>query len=172
MEVQIGNRLAEVTLLSKEGNKLSIDIDGKVYNVDFCMLAEGQCSVLCDGVSYSPFVLHKEGTKHYSVGLNYSTYEIDMLDAKAKYMRMRRKANPAKQADKIKSPMPAKVINVFVTEGQQLKAGDVVLTIEAMKMQSSIMVSEDCVVETVNCSAGDIVMAEQVLVGLKLKQNE
>ena len=83
-----------------------------------------------------------------------------------------RKANPAKQADKIKSPMPAKVINVFVTEGQQLKAGDVVLTIEAMKMQSSIMVSEDCVVETVNCAAGDIVMAEQILVGLKLKQNE
>lgn len=172
MEIQIGNRLAEVTLLSKSGNKVDIDVDGKVYSVDICMMGEGQCSVLSEGKSYTPFIVHKKGTKHYSVSLNYSVYEVDMLDAKAKYMRMRRQGLASKQADTIKAPMPAKVINVFVHPGQQLKAGDVVLTIEAMKMQSSIMVSEDCSVDQVKCAPGDIVMAEQVMVTLNLKKEE
>ncbi|MCF0180141.1 MAG: biotin attachment protein [Bacteroidales bacterium] len=168
MEIQIGNRLAEVTLLSKEGNKVSLEIDGKIYNVDICMFANGQCSILNNGMSYNATLVKSETGKHYRVGLNYSNYEVDMLDSQAKYMRMRKKADNEKQADKIKSPMPCKIVKVYVTPGQSLQVGDPVLTIEAMKMQSNISVTEACVVSEVKCAEGDSVMAEQVLVTLKL----
>lgn len=168
MEIQIGNRLAEVTLLSKEGNKVSIEIDGKVYNVDVCMFGNGQVSVLNEGISYNATLIKGDTPKHYRVALNYSNYEVDMLDSQAKYMRMRRKSDNAKQADTIKAPMPCKIVKVYVQPEQQLKAGDIVLTIEAMKMQSNISVTEDCTVAAVKCAEGDSVMADQVLVNLKL----
>lgn len=168
MEIQIENRLAEVTLLSKEGNKVSIEIDGKVYNVDVCMFGNGQVSVLNEGISYNATLIKGDTPKHYRVALNYSNYEVDMLDSQAKYMRMRRKSDNAKQADTIKAPMPCKIVKVYVQPEQQLKAGDIVLTIEAMKMQSNISVTEDCTVAAVKCAEGDSVMADQVLVNLKL----
>ncbi|MBR5069094.1 MAG: acetyl-CoA carboxylase biotin carboxyl carrier protein subunit [Bacteroidales bacterium] len=169
MEIQIGNRLAEVTLLSKEGNNVSIEIDGKIYHVDICMFANGQVSILNNGLSYDATLIKGDTGKHYRVALNYSNYEIDMLDSQAKYMRMRKKNDLEKQADKIKAPMPCKIVKVYVEPGQQLEAGDIVLTIEAMKMQSNISVSEACTVLEVKCSENDSVMAEQVLVSLKLE---
>ena len=84
MEIRIGDRLAEVTLISKDGNKVSVEVDGRVYNIDICMFSNGQCSILHKGVSYNPFIIHEEGSKHYGVSLNYSVYEIDMLDSQAK----------------------------------------------------------------------------------------
>ena len=169
MEIQIGNRLAEVTLLGKEGNKVSIEIDGKVYNVDICMFANGQVSVLNNGISYNATLIKGDTPKHYRVALNYSNYEVDMLDSQAKYMRMRRKADNERQSDKIKAPMPCKIVKIYVQPGQELKAGDIVLTIEAMKMQSNIAVSEDCTVAEIKCAEGDSVMAEQLLVNLKMQ---
>ena len=169
MEIQIGNRLAEVTLLSKEGTNVSIEIDGKIYHVDICMFANGQVSILNNGLSYDATLIKGDTGKHYRVALNYSNYEIDMLDSQAKYMRMRKKNDLEKQADKIKAPMPCKIVKVYVEPGQQLEAGDIVLTIEAMKMQSNISVSEACTVLEVKCSENDSVMAEQVLVSLKLE---
>ena len=168
MEIQVGNKTLEVTLLSKEGNQVKIDIDGKVYDVDVAMLQNGTCSLIYDGNSYNAELIRESGEKHYRVNLNYSTYQIDMLDSQAKYMRMRKKNDSEKQADKIKAPMPCKIVKVYVEPGQQLQPGDIVLTIEAMKMQSNISVSEACTVAEVRCAENDSVMAEQVLVSLNL----
>lgn len=49
MEIHIGNRVADVTLVSKEGNKVRLSIDGKPYDVDIVMTENGSCSVLHDG---------------------------------------------------------------------------------------------------------------------------
>ena len=50
MEIHIGNRVADVTLVSKEGNKVRLSIDGKPYDVDIVMTENGSCSVLHDGM--------------------------------------------------------------------------------------------------------------------------
>lgn len=168
MEIQIGNRLAEVTLVSKDGNRVKIDIDGKVYDVDIAMLENGICSILYDGNSYKAEMIRSMNGKHYQVNMNYSTYQIDMMDSQAKYMRLRKKNDNEKQADKIKAPMPCKIVKMYVNPGDQLKAGDLLLTMEAMKMQSNISVTEDCEVAAVLVKEGDSVMVEQTLVQLKL----
>ena len=41
MEIHIGNRVADVTLVSKEGNKVRLSIDGKPYDVDIVMTENG-----------------------------------------------------------------------------------------------------------------------------------
>lgn len=170
MEVQIGERIAEVTLLSKDGNNVTIEVDGKVYNVDICMFANGKCSILNDGISYNPFIVHDKGSKNYKVSLNYSTYDISMLDSQAKYMKMRRKNNHSDLGNSIKAPMPSKVIKLYVEPGQSVKEGDALITLEAMKMQSSIVVTRDCKVVAVNCAEGDNVMADQTLISLGISE--
>jgi biotin carboxyl carrier protein len=172
MEIQIGNRLAEVTLISKEGNKVKIDIDGKVYDVDVAMLENGICSILHDGNSYNAEMVRSANGKHYQVNMNYSTYQIDMLDSQAKYMRLRKKQASEKQGDKITAPMPCKIVKIYVKPGDELKAGDTVLTMEAMKMQSNITVSEDCRVTGVLVQEGDSAMVEQALITLQVNAPE
>lgn len=159
-------------MLSKEGNQVKIDVDGKVYDVDVAMLQNGTCSLIYDGNSYNAEIIKGEGGKHYSVNLNYSTYQIDMLDSQAKYMRMRKgSASNADQADIIAAPMPCKIVKVYVHDGDELKAGDTVLTMEAMKMQSYYKVSEDCVVDKVLVCDGDTVRADEALVKLKINKD-
>jgi len=173
MEIQIGNRLSEVTLVSKEGNHVKIDIDGVVYDVDVAMLENGICSILHEGNSYKAEMVRSMNGKHYQVNMNYSTYQIDMMDSQAKYMRLRKKAaGGEKQADKIVAPMPCKIIKIYVKPGDVLKAGDTILTMEAMKMQSNISVTEDCEVAAVLVNEGDSVMVEQTLITLKLSEKE
>ena len=171
MEIQVGNKLQEVTLLSKEGNKVSISIDGKVYDVDVAMLQNGTCSLIYGGNSYNAELIKGEGGKHYTVNLNYSTYQIDMLDSQAKYMRMRKNQNDTVQADTVTAPMPCKIVKVYVKKGDKVKAGDTLFTMEAMKMQSNYKVSEDCVVDKVLVSDGDTVRADDALVKLKVNKD-
>lgn len=160
----------DVTLLNKEGNKVSIDIDGQVFDVDVAMLQNGTCSLLYNGNSYNAEYVKNEGGKHYSVNLNYSTYQIDMLDSQAKYMKMRKHKDNAVQADTITAPMPCKIVKMYCKPGDKVKEGDTLFTMEAMKMQSNYKVSADCEVAQVLASDGDTVSAEQVLVKLKLEK--
>ena len=167
MEIRIGDRLAEVTLISKDGNKVSVEVDGRVYNIDICMFSNGQCSILHKGVSYNPFIIHEEGSKHYGVSLNYSVYEIDMLDSQAKYMRMRKRSSLETADEKVSAPMPSKVIKLLVEEGQQVRKGEGLLVLEAMKMQSVVKTPKDCTVVRIACAENDSVMANKELMVLK-----
>ncbi|HSV03133.1 MAG TPA: acetyl/propionyl/methylcrotonyl-CoA carboxylase subunit alpha [Phenylobacterium sp.] len=62
------------------------------------------------------------------------------------------------------SPMPGLVVSIDVREGQEVRAGEAVAIIEAMKMQNIIRAERDGVVKAVSASAGDSVAADEVLV--------
>ena len=64
----------------------------------------------------------------------------------------------------IMSPMPGLVVSVAVKVGQDVKAGEAVCIVEAMKMQNIIRAEADGVVKTVSASAGASVAADEVLV--------
>ena len=42
MEIHIGDRIADITLVGKEGNKVQLTIDGKPYEVDIVMAENGK----------------------------------------------------------------------------------------------------------------------------------
>jgi len=77
------------------------------------------------------------------------------------------KLPPKKAADTSKSvlsPMPGLVVTLDVIVGQQVRTGEAVAVIEAMKMQNIIRAERDGVVKAVNAAAGDSVAADEVLV--------
>ncbi len=73
---------------------------------------------------------------------------------------------PAAGASAVKSPLPGSIIKVMVSEGQAVKRGDVLLTMESMKMENSIMAEKDGVVGKVYVQAGKSVMQDDVLLDL------
>ena len=64
----------------------------------------------------------------------------------------------------IDAPMPGKIVKVVVEEGQSVKAGDVLLVLEAMKMQKEITADADGTVKAVNVEAGQNVKVKESLV--------
>ncbi|MGZ6013945.1 MAG: ATP-binding protein, partial [Caulobacteraceae bacterium] len=62
------------------------------------------------------------------------------------------------------SPMPGLVVSMDVATGQQVREGEVVCVLEAMKMQNIIRAERDGTVKAVNAKAGDPVAADEVLV--------
>ena len=77
------------------------------------------------------------------------------------------KLPPKRAADTSKtvlSPMPGLVVTLDVAVGQQVRAGEAVAVIEAMKMQNIIRAERDGVVKAVNTTAGASVAADEVLV--------
>jgi biotin carboxyl carrier protein len=63
--------------------------------------------------------------------------------------------------------MPATVISVSVKPGDVVKKGDIVLVLEAMKMELPIRAAGDGVVAAVRCREGELVQADATLVEFK-----
>ena len=78
---------------------------------------------------------------------------------------VRRKAESGNDSH-IGAPMPGVVSTLGVTAGQAIKAGDVLLSIEAMKMETALHAERDGTVEEVLVKAGDQIDAKDLLVVL------
>ena len=73
----------------------------------------------------------------------------------------------AESSDEIRAPMTGRVVSVAAIHGMAAKEGDLLLTIEAMKMEFKLAAPEDGEVIEVACAAGDRVELGQLLVKLK-----
>ncbi|MBQ3479472.1 MAG: acetyl-CoA carboxylase biotin carboxyl carrier protein subunit, partial [Clostridia bacterium] len=69
-------------------------------------------------------------------------------------------------AEAIKAPMPGNINAVNVSNGQSVKKGDVLVILEAMKMENEIMAPRDGVVASVNVTKGATVNTGDVLLSL------
>jgi len=62
------------------------------------------------------------------------------------------------------SPMPGLLVDVAVTPGQQVRAGERLATIEAMKMENILVASQDAVVAEVSAAKGESLAVDQVII--------
>ncbi|MDW7668008.1 MAG: biotin/lipoyl-containing protein [Bacillota bacterium] len=77
------------------------------------------------------------------------------------------KAKPSAGAKDVTAPMPGTVLEVTVEEGQEVKAGDVVLILEAMKMENEITADTDGKITKIYAPKGTSVNTGDPLVGLE-----
>ena len=81
------------------------------------------------------------------------------------------KKAPAKAAGsegsvKVNAPMPGKIVAVKVKAGDSVKKGDVVIVLEAMKMENEICAAQDGKIASVEVAVGDMVEGGDVLVSM------
>ena len=113
--------------------------------------------------------------KAYKVNVNGNVYEItleviDKADIKAPSAPVATPAPAAAPsapaqagAQTVKAPMPGTILKINVSNGQAVKKGDVLMVLEAMKMENEIMAANDGTVASVNVSQGATVDSGAVL---------
>ena len=111
--------------------------------------------------------------KAYRVNVNGNVYEItleviDKADIKAAPAPATAPAAVpaapvAAGAKTVTAPMPGNILKVNVKAGQAVKKGDILMVLEAMKMENEILAPADCTVASVNATAGTTVEAGAVL---------
>ena len=113
------------------------------------------------------------------VTVNGKAYQVEMekkaAPAKAAAPKAAPAAAPAAKAAaaaapaggfQVKSPLPGSVIKVVVSEGQAVKKGDTLLTLESMKMENVVAAECDGTVKQIAVSAGQNVMQDDLLIVL------
>lgn len=122
----------------------------------------------------------------YVVTINGKQYDVEVEKVSGGYkpMSMGAKAAPAPAApapapaapkaapvsagdNTVTSPMPGTILGVKVKEGDAVKAGQLVIILEAMKMENEIVAPADGVVASVAVKEGDTVETDATLVVLK-----
>jgi biotin carboxyl carrier protein len=171
MEIHIGNRIAEVQLVQKEGNKIKVTVDDRAYDVDIVIADNGVCSLIYQGQSFNMEVVGTNGGKKYKVNQGFNSYDVELVDAQEKYIRSRRK-DDGRQDEMICAPMPGKIVKINVAAGDTATDGDTLVVFEAMKMQSNLKVIGDCTVREVLVAEGDSVASGQPLIKLDINGNE
>ncbi|NPD83500.1 acetyl-CoA carboxylase biotin carboxylase subunit [Lentimicrobium sp. L6] len=76
-------------------------------------------------------------------------------------------SHEAETSDILKSPMPGKVIKVLVEEGGEVKKGQTLLIVEAMKMENNILASRDGKIEEILVQEGEMVDNTKILLRLE-----
>lgn len=77
------------------------------------------------------------------------------------------KAAPAAAGSiKVDAPMPGNILDVKVSNGASVKAGQVLVILEAMKMENEIVAPQDGTVASINVNKGDTVEAGQTIITL------
>ena len=75
-------------------------------------------------------------------------------------------ASGAVGAVKVNAPMPGKILAVKANASQAVKKGDVIIVLEAMKMENDIVAPQDGTIASVSCAVGDAVEAGALLASL------
>lgn len=168
VEIKIGDRISWVDLIKQDGNLLEIDIDGKIHVVDVMHTADGTFSILTNGHSYNiELVPYHQRPKKYTAYTLYEEFEVEIIDAEARYLLNRGSGSTASSDKKIMSPMPGKVVKVFATEGEDVTKGQTLVVISAMKMESEYKAPMDGKIKKIAVKEGDTIEGNQILVELE-----
>ncbi len=163
LEINIDGNSSSVELLSRDGNQHQVAIDGKLYKVDLVMVEKGVYSIIYKNKSYNVELIQGREPKTYTINTLYNSYDIDIMDAEAKYLKGR-KQDELDEDSSISSPMPGKVVKILVKIGDKVKAGDTVIIISAMKMESEYKVKSDRVIKDILVKEGDTIDGHQSLI--------
>lgn len=143
-----------------------ITLNEQPFAWDLSKLSERTYHVIRDHQSFSVEVVAIEAdTKTVRLKINGSIHDIqvkDRFDLLLEKMGMSNAA--ANKVNHIKAPMPGLIVGVSVQPGDSVGKGDMVLILEAMKMENVIKAPGEGTVKTIHVQKGDRVEKGQVLV--------
>ena len=154
-KVAIGNNYYRVEV--KEPGM--IIVNGRPYHVDLC-----QDSLLVNNRSYEVFSLEEENDLPALVSVNQEIYRLEIEEAEKLAARRKIGRLKEKKEGTILSPMSGQIISVEASEGEKVKKNEVILILEAMKMESEVFAPKEGRVKEIRVVKGDMVNTGDVLV--------
>ena len=138
-------------LLGDNMKKRKVKVNGEDFDVEL----EKQGSVWNVSIEGESFNIEVEGS---SVGESSGS--------------KRKKRGRGKKSGIISSTIPGKIVSISIEEGDNVSEGDVVMILEAMKMQNEIQAPLSGTVTAINCKPGDSIEANSPLVVIQPEENK
>ncbi len=147
----------DVELISRDGAAVRIRIGQNEIAAEFAPSAAGGGTLTIDGRRYPIFAARRKDSILVFVG----PAAFEFKSGEDSHRRARGLAAP-----EIVAPMPGKVLRVLVKDGDIVEAGQPLITIEAMKMETTLAAESAAVVKRVRVAAGQTVDHGAVLIEL------
>lgn len=152
------SRDSDIEILERKGDAIRVRIDGREISSKLEARADGGSSIEIEG---RRFHIASARTKdRILVAVGPRTFEFVRVEEGARH-RARGLA-----AAEITAPMPGKVLRVLVKEGDAVAAGQPLVVIEAMKMETALAAESDAVVKRIPVAEGQMVDHGAVLIEL------
>jgi acetyl/propionyl-CoA carboxylase alpha subunit len=164
MKARINNNEYEIKFENNKNN--SGVISGKSFETDVLPVDSNTYHLIRNLKSYTIEVLDiNTHEKNVTLKVNGNKYQANIEDELDEFLKKLGIKNKTNQKPKdLKAPMPGLVTQVNVSAGDILKKGDLVLILEAMKMENNIKIDFDAVVKEVKTEKGKTVEKNQILV--------
>ncbi len=141
-------------------------INGEPLQWDLVEVAQGYFHIVHEQKSYTAEVVKIDrATKTYTLKLNGRLYTValkDKFDLLLEKMGMTNTAGS--KVNHVKAPMPGLIIDLKVKPGDDVKPGDALLILEAMKMENVLKSPGEGTVKSIKIKKGDSVEKGQVLI--------
>ena len=154
-----------IKIIEQEENRIKYELSGKTGEA--MLTIQGLQSRLClNGVSHVVYVGQNE-QGDFPVTYKGFEFEVGRPDmAGPENVTFAESTTLNNDSGNIVSPMPGKVLKVNVAEGETVTKGQVLMVVEAMKMENNILSTKDAVVEKLLVKEGDMVDGSQKLMQL------
>ena len=111
--------------------------------------------VIVNGIEYEVSVdVSEDGKWHATV--EGTTFEVEIPDSGPVVKKKRAGGGKKKKSGTVSANIPGKIVTIEVEVGQEVAEGQVILILEAMKMQNEIQAPISGTVTSVNCDEGSI----------------
>lgn len=166
--------MAKVTVNSGKEMVIDFNADGVLLNDqpvnwDQIKIDNNRFHVLKNGKSFVCEILSTGASnKSFEIKVNGNSYQVNVADKFDELLHSLGMDKPAvHKINSIKAPMPGLVLKLMVTLQQELKEGDAVLILEAMKMENVIKSPGNGIVKSIKIKERDSVEKNQVLIELE-----
>ena len=153
---ELNNEKHEIEI-KREGEKVFARVDEREYELEASEVEPNVFLLKHANQIYQIYV-----APNGIVNLKNHQFEVKIADPK----RLRGSKSSAENADgisEIKTAMPGKLVRILTEIGAEIKQGDGVLVVEAMKMQNEMKSPKDGIVKEIRFAEGDTVNAGDVL---------
>lgn len=113
-----------------------VTLEGKTHHIDALTLDHGAVSMLVDGRSYHVEV--EEKGDEVAVLVDRQLTRVDVADERRLRLRAAQAGFAVEGKQTIVAPMPGKVVKVLVKQGDEVKEGQGLVVVEAMKMENEL----------------------------------
>jgi biotin carboxyl carrier protein len=144
------------------GGRYRLRVGEQVWDVDARRTPPGSYSLLIDGTVHVADVAEQDGVSVVDVGGE--RHEVRVEEATRHVIRTRGGAGGGRGGQTLTAPLPGRVTHVAVRAGDEVKPGDPLLVIEAMKMENEFRAAAGGTVAEVRVAPGQAVNAGDVLV--------
>ncbi len=141
-------------------------IDSQKFDWDKIEIKENVFHIIKNNKSFTAQVVKADvREKTFTINVNGTNYQIQVKDKFDELLKSLGMDNlNANKVNEVKAPMPGLVLDVRVNEGDEVKKGDAILVLEAMKMENILKSPTDGIVKKINVKKGMAVEKNQVLI--------